>query len=137
MMSTKRADCGQPEIAVIALGFESGHVKFFLENGVVILEYQLHWTPVQRIRFRGFSASQPESSFVICYSDCVVEIDGMELYQTLRVARVSPEQGPVRTGYQKLDRFQNFGRVPNWTGSQNCTGSTKLSRFQNFGQVNR
>lgn len=92
MMSTKRADCGQPEIAIICIGFESGHVKFYLETGVIILEYQLHLSPVERIRFRGFSGAQPETSFYICHKDCVIEIDGMELYQTLRVARVNPEQ---------------------------------------------
>lgn len=128
MMSTKRADCGQPEIAVIALGFESGHVKFYLETGVVILEYQLHLTPIERIRFRGFSASQPESSFVICYTDCVVEIDGMELYQTLRVARVSPEQVQLNSLKPKKYRFSSGNEITDLAS----IGKYSITRWEQY-----
>ena len=44
--------------------------------------------PVKSLSFRAFSRRQPLSSLSIVYNSCIVDIDGSDLHQSLRVARV-------------------------------------------------
>ena len=80
VISTKRADCGQPDQTLIAVGSEGGNVLFYLENGILLLEQLFHQTPVRKLVYRGFCNAQPHSTLTVVYDSCVVELDGWELH---------------------------------------------------------
>ena len=103
IVSTKRSDNGAPEATVVVLGLSSGSVLFYHSNGTLLIEQLLHQEAVRTISFRPFSRRQPLTALSIVYDSAIVDIDGAELHQSLRVARVSPEVTKVTSRSTLLD----------------------------------
>lgn len=128
VISTKRADCGQPEHTLIAVGTSSGHVMFYLENGILLLEQVFHQSPVRKISYRGFCQSQPHTTLSIIYDGCIVELDGWELHQTLRVARVNPD-AVDKTGLKS--KKLNFTSIAG-VGDCSSNGQFAITRWDQY-----
>jgi hypothetical protein len=58
VISTKKADCGQPEHTLICIATIGGNVMFYLENGILLMEFLFHQSPVRKLHYRGFCHAQ-------------------------------------------------------------------------------
>ena len=127
VISTKRSDCGQPETTILCFGTEAGNVLFYMTNGTLLLEQLFHRGPIKNINFRGFSRHQPNAVLTIVYDSCTVEINGFELHQTLRVARVNPggiEKTPLKSTKRLL--------APGSNRSVSSIGTFTLTRYDQY-----
>nr|XP_054933764.1 rab3 GTPase-activating protein non-catalytic subunit-like isoform X2 [Dermacentor andersoni] len=93
MSSQKRSYQGGPDWTCIVVGFKSGHVHMYTEDGRLLLNQLLHEEPVLSLkcqtyvarRFSGFGEQQDEVR--VTYPHAIVCLEGFGLFQTLRACR--------------------------------------------------
>ncbi|XP_064490001.1 rab3 GTPase-activating protein non-catalytic subunit-like [Ornithodoros turicata] len=93
LSSQKRSYQGSPDWTCIIVGFKSGNIQIYTDDGRPLLTQLLHEEPVLNLkcrtyeppRFSGFS-EQPDELYVI-YPQAVVCVEGFGLFQTLRACR--------------------------------------------------
>ncbi|KAG7470373.1 hypothetical protein JOB18_035577, partial [Solea senegalensis] len=54
LASQKRSSTGRPDWTCVVVGFTSGYVRFYTENGVLLLAQLLHEDPVLRLKCRTY-----------------------------------------------------------------------------------
>ncbi|XP_077477738.1 rab3 GTPase-activating protein non-catalytic subunit isoform X2 [Stigmatopora argus] len=93
LASQKRSSTGRPDWTCIVVGFTSGYVRFYTENGVLLLAQLLHEDPVLRLKCRTYEiprhagATEQHEELSILYPAALVTIDGFSLFQSLRACR--------------------------------------------------
>ncbi|XP_062863065.1 rab3 GTPase-activating protein non-catalytic subunit [Trichomycterus rosablanca] len=93
LASQKRSSTGRPDWTCIAVGFSSGHVRFYTENGVLLLAQLLNEDPVLRLKCRTYEiprhpgVTEQHEELSILYPTALVTIDGFSLFQSLRACR--------------------------------------------------
>ncbi|XP_056282047.1 rab3 GTPase-activating protein non-catalytic subunit isoform X2 [Pseudoliparis swirei] len=93
LASQKRSSTGRPDWTCVVVGFTSGYVRFYTENGVLLLAQLLHEDPVLRLKCRTYEIPRhpgvPEQheELSILYPAALVTIDGFSLFQSLRACR--------------------------------------------------
>ncbi|XP_077493828.1 rab3 GTPase activating protein isoform X4 [Amblyomma americanum] len=93
MSSQKRSYQGGPDWTCIIVGFKSGYIHMYTEDGRLLLNQILHEEPVLSLkcqtyvprRFSGFGEQQDEVR--VTYPRAVVCLEGFGLFQTLRACR--------------------------------------------------
>ncbi|KAF3823111.1 hypothetical protein GH733_010547 [Mirounga leonina] len=93
LASQKRSSTGRPDWTCIVVGFTSGYVRFYTENGVLLLAQLLNEDPALQLKCRtseiprhpGVTEQNEELS--ILYPGAIVTIDGFSLFQSLRACR--------------------------------------------------
>lgn len=78
----------------IIIGYESGYVRFYTENGTLLLEEQLHSESVIGIKCQSQHSPRPDINFelkpeeiYIQYNSCVCILNGANLFPILRNCR--------------------------------------------------
>ncbi|KAH9519441.1 Rab3 GTPase-activating protein non-catalytic subunit [Bulinus truncatus] len=90
LSSLKRSTQGGPDWTCIIVGFSSGFVRMYTQNGVLLLSQLLHTERVERLKCRTYSPPRflglPEThdELLIMYTKAIVSIDGFSLIQSLR-----------------------------------------------------
>ncbi|XP_067335261.1 rab3 GTPase-activating protein non-catalytic subunit-like isoform X2 [Channa argus] len=93
LASQKRSSTGRPDWTCVVVGFSSGYVRFYTENGVLLLAQLLHEDPVLRLKCRTYEiprhpgVSEQHEELSILYPAALVTIDGFSLFQSLRACR--------------------------------------------------
>uniref|UniRef100_A0A4W6C7F3 RAB3 GTPase activating protein subunit 2 (non-catalytic) n=1 Tax=Lates calcarifer TaxID=8187 RepID=A0A4W6C7F3_LATCA len=93
LASQKRSSTGRPDWTCVVVGFTSGHVRFYTENGVLLLAQLLHEDPVLRLKCRTYEiprhpgVTEQHEELSILYPAALVTIDGFSLFQSLRACR--------------------------------------------------
>ncbi|KAM9466592.1 rab3 GTPase-activating protein non-catalytic subunit [Clarias gariepinus] len=93
LASQKRSSTGRPDWTCIVVGFSSGHVRFYTENGVLLLAQLLNEDPVLRLKCRTYEiprhpgVTEQHEELSILYPTALVTIDGFSLFQSLRACR--------------------------------------------------
>ncbi|XP_076848214.1 LOW QUALITY PROTEIN: rab3 GTPase-activating protein non-catalytic subunit [Brachyhypopomus gauderio] len=93
LASQKRSSTGRPDWTCIVVGFSSGHVRFYTENGVLLLAQLLNEDPVLRLKCRTYEiprhpgVTEQHEELSILYPSALVTIDGFSLFQSLRACR--------------------------------------------------
>ncbi|KAM7403977.1 hypothetical protein PAMA_004407 [Pampus argenteus] len=93
LASQKRSSTGRPDWTCVIVGFTSGYVRFYTENGVLLLAQLLHEDPVLRLKCRTYEiprhpgVSEQHEELSILYPAALVTIDGFSLFQSLRACR--------------------------------------------------
>lgn len=93
LASQKRSSTGRPDWTCIVVGFSSGHVRFYTENGVLLLSQLLNEDPVLRLKCRTYEiprhpgVTEQHEELSILYPTALVTIDGFSLFQSLRACR--------------------------------------------------
>ncbi|XP_060102343.1 rab3 GTPase-activating protein non-catalytic subunit [Heteronotia binoei] len=93
LASQKRSSTGRPDWTCIVVGFTSGYVRFYTENGVLLLAQLLNEDPVQQLKCRTYEiprhpgVTEQNEEMSILYPSAVVTIDGFSLFQSLRACR--------------------------------------------------
>ncbi|XP_070697855.1 rab3 GTPase-activating protein non-catalytic subunit isoform X2 [Pempheris klunzingeri] len=93
LASQKRSSTGRPDWTCVVVGFTSGYVRFYTENGVLLLAQLLHEDPVLRLKCRTYEiprhpgVSEQHEELSILYPAALVTIDGFSLFQSLRACR--------------------------------------------------
>uniref|UniRef100_A0A4W6C6N3 RAB3 GTPase activating protein subunit 2 (non-catalytic) n=1 Tax=Lates calcarifer TaxID=8187 RepID=A0A4W6C6N3_LATCA len=88
-----RSSTGRPDWTCVVVGFTSGHVRFYTENGVLLLAQLLHEDPVLRLKCRTYEiprhpgVTEQHEELSILYPAALVTIDGFSLFQSLRACR--------------------------------------------------
>ncbi|KAG0425697.1 hypothetical protein HPB47_027157 [Ixodes persulcatus] len=93
LSSQKRSYQGAPDWTCVIVGFRSGHIQIYTDDGKMLLTQLLHEEPVLQLkcqtytppRFGGFNEQPDELSVV--YPRAVVCVEGFGLFQTLRACR--------------------------------------------------
>uniref|UniRef100_A0A671VRG7 RAB3 GTPase activating protein subunit 2 (non-catalytic) n=1 Tax=Sparus aurata TaxID=8175 RepID=A0A671VRG7_SPAAU len=84
---------GRPDWTCVVVGFTSGYVRFYTENGVLLLAQLLHEDPVLRLKCRTYEiprhpgVTEQHEELSILYPAALVTIDGFSLFQSLRACR--------------------------------------------------
>ncbi|XP_028293289.1 rab3 GTPase-activating protein non-catalytic subunit isoform X2 [Gouania willdenowi] len=93
LASQKRSSTGRPDWTCVVVGFTSGYVRFYTENGVLLLAQLLQEDKVLRLKCRTYEiprhpgvTEQPEELSIL-YPAALVTIDGFSLFQSLRACR--------------------------------------------------
>ncbi|XP_037580983.1 rab3 GTPase-activating protein non-catalytic subunit isoform X2 [Dermacentor silvarum] len=92
-MSSQKSYQGGPDWTCIVVGFKSGYVHMYTEDGRLLLNQLLHEEPVLSLkcqtyvprRFSGFGEQQDEVR--VTYPHAIVCLEGFGLFQTLRACR--------------------------------------------------
>lgn len=93
LASQKRSSTGRPDWTCVVVGFTSGYVRFYTENGVLLLAQLLHEDPVLRLKCRTYEiprhpgVTEQHEELSILYPASLVTIDGFSLFQSLRACR--------------------------------------------------
>ncbi|XP_056151672.1 rab3 GTPase-activating protein non-catalytic subunit isoform X2 [Lampris incognitus] len=93
LASQKRSSTGRPDWTCIVVGFSSGCVRFYTENGVLLLAQLLNEDPVLRLKCRTYEiprhpgVTEQHEELSILYPTALVTIDGFSLFQSLRACR--------------------------------------------------
>ncbi|KAM9340968.1 rab3 GTPase-activating protein non-catalytic subunit [Symphorus nematophorus] len=93
LASQKRSSTGRPDWTCVVVGFTSGYVRFYTENGVLLLAQLLHEDPVLRLKCRTYEiprhpgVTEQHEELSILYPAALVTIDGFSLFQSLRACR--------------------------------------------------
>ncbi|KAK3563420.1 hypothetical protein QTP86_027791 [Hemibagrus guttatus] len=93
LASQKRSSTGRPDWTCIVVGFSSGYVRFYTENGVLLLAQLLNEDPVLRLKCRTYEiprhpgVTEQHEELSILYPAALVTIDGFSLFQSLRACR--------------------------------------------------
>uniref|UniRef100_A0A8D3CVP9 RAB3 GTPase activating protein subunit 2 (non-catalytic) n=1 Tax=Scophthalmus maximus TaxID=52904 RepID=A0A8D3CVP9_SCOMX len=93
LASQKRSSTGRPDWTCVVVGFTSGYVRFYTENGVLLLAQLLHEDPALRLKCRTYEiprhpgVSEQHEELSILYPAALVTIDGFSLFQSLRACR--------------------------------------------------
>ncbi|XP_039993735.1 rab3 GTPase-activating protein non-catalytic subunit isoform X1 [Xiphias gladius] len=93
LASQKRSSTGRPDWTCVVVGFTSGYVRFYTENGVLLLAQLLHEDPVLRLKCRTYEiprhpgVTEQLEELSILYPAAMVTIDGFSLFQSLRACR--------------------------------------------------
>uniref|UniRef100_A0A8B9HL98 RAB3 GTPase activating protein subunit 2 (non-catalytic) n=1 Tax=Astyanax mexicanus TaxID=7994 RepID=A0A8B9HL98_ASTMX len=93
LASQKRSSTGRPDWTCIVVGFSSGYVRFYTENGVLLLAQLLNEDPVLRLKCRTYEiprhpgVTEQHEELSILYPTALVTIDGFSLFQSLRACR--------------------------------------------------
>ncbi|XP_030642877.1 rab3 GTPase-activating protein non-catalytic subunit [Chanos chanos] len=93
LASQKRSSTGRPDWTCIVVGFTSGYVRFYTENGVLLLAQLLNEDPVLRLKCRTYEIprhpgiTEQHEELSILYPTALVTIDGFSLFQSLRACR--------------------------------------------------
>ncbi|XP_061699149.1 rab3 GTPase-activating protein non-catalytic subunit [Syngnathoides biaculeatus] len=93
LASQKRSSTGRPDWTCVVVGFTSGHVRFYTENGVLLLAQLLHEDQVLRLKCRTYESprhpgvTEQHEEISILYPGALVTIDGFSLFQSLRACR--------------------------------------------------
>lgn len=90
-MSQKKSLATLHDWTAILVGFTSGYFRIYAENGKPILSHIFHAEPILDIKCQTYSAnnllSDQFDEVLVVYPTAVVQIDGLELYKTLRLYR--------------------------------------------------
>ncbi|XP_056914815.1 rab3 GTPase-activating protein non-catalytic subunit isoform X2 [Takifugu flavidus] len=93
LVSQKRSSTGQPDWTCVVVGFTTGYVRFYTENGVLLLSQLLQEDPVLRLKCRTYEIplhpgiTEQHEELSILYPTALVTIDGFSLFQSLRACR--------------------------------------------------
>ncbi|XP_043917591.1 rab3 GTPase-activating protein non-catalytic subunit [Protopterus annectens] len=93
LASLKRSSTGRPDWTCIVVGFTSGYVRFYTENGVLLLAQLLNEDPVLQLKCRTYEiprhpgVTEQHEELSILYPVALVTIDGFSLFQSLRACR--------------------------------------------------
>lgn len=93
LASQKRSSTGRPDWTCVVVGFTSGYVRFYTENGVLLLAQLLHEDSVLRLKCRTYEVprhpgvTEQHEELSILYPAALVTIDGFSLFQSLRACR--------------------------------------------------
>uniref|UniRef100_A0A4W3KEE8 RAB3 GTPase activating protein subunit 2 (non-catalytic) n=1 Tax=Callorhinchus milii TaxID=7868 RepID=A0A4W3KEE8_CALMI len=93
LASQKRSSTGRPDWTCIIVGFTSGYVRFYTENGVLLLAQILNEDPVLQLKCRTYEiprhpgVTEQHEELSILYPTALVTIDGFSLFQSLRACR--------------------------------------------------
>ncbi|KAM7050108.1 rab3 GTPase-activating protein non-catalytic subunit [Molossus nigricans] len=93
LASQKRSSTGRPDWTCIVLGFTSGSVRFYTENGVLLLAQLLNEDSVLQLKCRTYEiprhpcVTEQNEELSILYPAAIVTIDGFSLFQSLRACR--------------------------------------------------
>ncbi|KAM3870837.1 rab3 GTPase-activating protein non-catalytic subunit [Diretmus argenteus] len=93
LASQKRSSTGRPDWTCVVVGFSSGYVRFYTENGVLLLAQLLNEDPVLRLKCRTYEiprhpgVTEQHEELSILYPAALVTIDGFSLFQSLRACR--------------------------------------------------
>ncbi|KAM5238893.1 rab3 GTPase-activating protein non-catalytic subunit [Ctenodactylus gundi] len=93
LASQKRSSTGRPDWTCIVVGFTSGYVRFYTENGVLLLAQLLNEDPVCQLKCRTYEiprhpgVTEQNEELSILYPAAIVTIDGFSLFQSLRACR--------------------------------------------------
>jgi len=82
--------------ACIGVGYNTGCLRFFSQDGTLLISQYLHNEPIRSLRLRSshFKASEGEEELTIHFSDVVVSIEGTSLYASLKSCLRNILQGP-------------------------------------------
>ncbi|KAM6219408.1 rab3 GTPase-activating protein non-catalytic subunit [Rhynchocyon petersi] len=93
LASQKRSSTGRPDWTCIVVGFTSGYVRFYTENGVLLLAQLLNEDLVLQLKCRTYEiprhpgVTEQNEELSILYPSAIVTIDGFSLFQSLRACR--------------------------------------------------
>lgn len=94
LISQKQSGAGGPDWTCVIVGFSSGHVAMYTENGLLLLSQLFEEGAVLSIKCRTNSSSKGASlvqdmseELVFLYPRAITSIDGFSLCQTLRGCR--------------------------------------------------
>ncbi|XP_005409325.1 PREDICTED: rab3 GTPase-activating protein non-catalytic subunit isoform X2 [Chinchilla lanigera] len=93
LASQKRSSTGRPDWTCIVVGFTSGYVRFYTENGVLLLAQLLNEDTVLQLKCRTYEiprhpgVTEQNEELSILYPAAIVTIDGFSLFQSLRACR--------------------------------------------------
>ncbi|XP_060034443.1 rab3 GTPase-activating protein non-catalytic subunit [Erinaceus europaeus] len=93
LASQKRSSTGRPDWTCIVVGFTSGYVRFYTENGVLLLAQLLNEDLVLQLKCRTYEiprhpgVTEQNEELSILYPAAIVTIDGFSLFQSLRACR--------------------------------------------------
>ena len=98
LISQKKSNEGSVDWTAIIVGFSSGTVRIYTENGQLILAQKLSEEPVVSIVCNSFYSPSTQGKrklgdldhtdeMMVCFPKSVVYIEGFALYQSLRAAR--------------------------------------------------
>ncbi|XP_069464692.1 rab3 GTPase-activating protein non-catalytic subunit [Ambystoma mexicanum] len=93
LASQKRSSTGRPDWTCIVVGFTSGYLRFYTENGVLLLAQLLNDDPILNLKCRTYEiprhpgVTEQHEELSILYPAAVVTIDGFSLFQSLRACR--------------------------------------------------
>uniref|UniRef100_A0A3P8UIG0 RAB3 GTPase activating protein subunit 2 (non-catalytic) n=1 Tax=Cynoglossus semilaevis TaxID=244447 RepID=A0A3P8UIG0_CYNSE len=92
-LASQKSSTGRPDWTCVVVGFTSGYVRFYTENGVLLLSQLLHEDPVLRLKCRTYEVprhpgvTEQHEELTILYPAALVTIDGFSLFQSLRACR--------------------------------------------------
>uniref|UniRef100_A0A673CUN6 RAB3 GTPase activating protein subunit 2 (non-catalytic) n=1 Tax=Sphaeramia orbicularis TaxID=375764 RepID=A0A673CUN6_9TELE len=92
-LCVQMSSTGRPDWTCVVVGFTSGYVRFYTENGVLLLAQLLHEDPVLRLKCRTYEiprhpgVTEQHEELSILYPASLVTIDGFSLFQSLRACR--------------------------------------------------
>ncbi|CAG5127370.1 unnamed protein product, partial [Candidula unifasciata] len=90
LASQKRSTQGGPDWTCIFVGFSSGYVRMYSQNGVLLLSQLLHLERIEKFKCRTYSPprflgmAETHDELLIMYTKAIVSIDGFSLIQSLR-----------------------------------------------------
>lgn len=94
LLSQTQTSTGGPDWTCVIVGFTSGYVAMYTENGLVLLSQLFEEGPVLSLKCRTLSskctatiAHDLSEELVILYPHSITTIDGFSLFQTLRGCR--------------------------------------------------
>ncbi|CAK8697150.1 unnamed protein product [Clavelina lepadiformis] len=94
LMSLKQSSHGSRDWICVLVGFSSGYVRMYTDKGDMLISELLHDTPVIQFSCHTFDVSFNQSMSIgrhdeltILYENCLVAIDGLSLFHTLRSCR--------------------------------------------------
>ncbi|XP_033105383.1 rab3 GTPase-activating protein non-catalytic subunit-like [Anneissia japonica] len=93
LASQQRSSQGMPDWTCVIVGFTTGYVRMYTENGALLLSQLLHEDPVLKLKCRTHDAprypgiaEQPEELSIL-FPTSLVLVDGFSLFQSLRACR--------------------------------------------------
>ncbi|XP_028409755.1 rab3 GTPase-activating protein non-catalytic subunit-like isoform X2 [Dendronephthya gigantea] len=93
LASQHKSSQGFPDWTCIVAGFTSGYIRFYLEDGSLLLHQLLHEDPVIKLKCQTWQPGVSHTDFeqveelAILYPASLVLLDGFSLYQSLRGCR--------------------------------------------------
>uniref|UniRef100_A0A4W2CYC2 RAB3 GTPase activating non-catalytic protein subunit 2 n=1 Tax=Bos indicus x Bos taurus TaxID=30522 RepID=A0A4W2CYC2_BOBOX len=117
LASQKRSSTGRPDWTCIVVGFTSGYVRFYTENGVLLLAQLLNEDSVLQLKCRTYEiprhpgVTEQNEELSILYPAAIVTIDGFSLFQSLRACR-----NQVAKGIMTLSPFDQMKTASNIGG---------------------
>ncbi|GAB1601306.1 rab3 GTPase-activating protein non-catalytic subunit-like isoform X2 [Argonauta hians] len=93
LASQKKSMQGAPDWTCVIVGFSSGYIRMYTENGTLLLSQLLHEEPVQRLKCKSYEAprylgmAEQHEELMILYKKAFLTIDGFSLFQSLRACR--------------------------------------------------